>query len=150
SLGNLRSVAAVPRLLSLATKDQVESVSAAAVRSLGLIGDTRAVGPLLALLSSGRPQVARDAADSLGRLRDAHTRPGLLAVAKAPAAPARAGAVWALGSVLRGQRDDEASRLFLALAHGGGLPLALAAIDALTAMGDPAAVPALAKLARGA
>src|SRR5262249_6044655 len=128
-LGALHAAAAVPRLLEIATHDPVENVAAAAVRALGLIGDSRAVDPLLGLLSGGRPQVARDAADALGRLRDPRTRPGLLAVARDPSAPARAGAVWALGSVLRGHPDGEARKLFVQLARGGDLPLALSAVD---------------------
>jgi len=77
-------------------------------------------------------------------------RVGLLAVARDPSAPARAGAVWALGSVLRGHPDGEARKLFVQLARGGDLPLALSAVDALRASGDPTVAPELARLARGA
>src|SRR5262249_10884787 len=146
-LGTLRATALVPRLLEVAARDPVETVAAAAVRALGLIGDNRAVVPLLGLLSSGRAQVARDAADALGRIRDPRTRPGLLAVAKAPSAPARAGAVWALGSVLRGHPDPDARKLFIQLARSGDLPLALAAVDAIRASGDPKVAPEAARLA---
>src|SRR5262249_7861146 len=73
-LGTLHATALVPRLLEIAARDPVETVAAAAVRALGLIGDNRAVVPLLGLLTSGRAQVARDAADALGRIRDPRTR----------------------------------------------------------------------------
>jgi HEAT repeat protein len=148
-LGALGVRAAVPALLELATKERAEGVAAAAVRALGALGDPRATGPLLALLASGRPEVAREAADALGRLADRGSRAGLLAVARDPAAPARAGAVWALGCLLRGQRDDEAERLFAGLLGGGDLTVALAALDALAALGDPAALPPVLSVARG-
>lgn len=147
ALGQIRSRAALPRLLEL-THDSAPAVAAAAVRALGTLGDARAVEPLLALLQDAPLVLQRAAAEALGRLRDPHTRPGLLAVARNREAPARAEAVWALGGLMRGQKDDEARELFEELLLGGDLALALTAIDALAALGDSAALPALAQAAR--
>jgi HEAT repeat protein len=147
-LGVLKSSAAVPRLLALAAADPSAEVISISVWSLGEIGDARAIDPLVALLREGRGQSQRDAADALAKIRDPRSVPALVAVAKNQGASARREAVWALGGVLRGKRDDEVRKLLESLTLRSDPPLALAAIDALAAMRDPASVPGLVDVAR--
>lgn len=149
-LGRIGAAVAVPRLLELATSADERRLRAVALDALGRIGDPRALPLFLDTLGATDDLLRRLAADALIRLDDDAAIEPLLARATSAPAGARAEAVRALGGVLRDQRHEQASRALSALASEAPLEVSLAAIEALGAMGDPAAAkPLLALATRG-
>ncbi len=149
-LGALRARRALERILVLAQKDPVPAVAEQAIWAAGEIGDARATPVLIALLREGRAGAQRAAADALGRLRDPASIPALTTVARTPGDPARADALWALGGVTRGRKDEAVRALLEDAARAPDTALALSAIHALAAQRDRASLPVVRKLAGGA
>ncbi|HTM21406.1 MAG TPA: HEAT repeat domain-containing protein, partial [Kofleriaceae bacterium] len=109
----------------------------------------RATSALLDVLAHGTPALQPLAADALIYVADAAAVTPLLQLATGDPRGPRLEAARALGGVLRGRHDERARRVLEHLADGDSLPLSLAAIAALGAMGDKAAVGKLGELARG-
>ncbi|HXU69135.1 MAG TPA: HEAT repeat domain-containing protein [Polyangia bacterium] len=123
-----------------------EATAAAAARALGQLGDRRAVEPLVGALGRNERRVRREAADALARVADGSATPSLLRAVRTAAPDRRATAIVALGGVVRHRPDATARELLFGYAEGSDAAAALAALDALGAMGDRAAVPRLAHL----
>jgi HEAT repeat protein len=144
-LGRLGAREALPELTrALGSSD--EETAAAAARALGPLGDPRAVEPLVAALGRSERRVRREAADALSRVADPAALPTLLRAVRTAAPDRRASAIVALGGVTRHRSDAVARELLLGYAEGKDAAAALAAVDALGAMGDRAAVPRLVRL----
>lgn len=146
-LGIIGSPVAVDPLLRVVAEAPENRLRGAAVTALGRIGDRRAARALLGVLGSGPPALQGLAADALMDVGGPDAAGPLLQMIGDPRGP-RLEAARALGGVLRGRRDDRSRQALEKLADGDSLPVALAAIAALGAMGDPAAGPALQELAR--
>ncbi len=73
ALVTLRNPQALDLLID-ALKEQHEVVRAYVVRALGEMQDERAVEPLLAMIDDDAPVVRWEAADALGKFRDAHQK----------------------------------------------------------------------------
>lgn len=158
-LGLMRSRRAVPRLLALlghpaprdggpaaVAPDVPPRLRAVAVDALGEIADPRATEALVDVLAHGPAVLGAAAASALIYIGDAGAVPALVAMARSGPdgrAPARAHAVRALGGILRDRPRPEVRALLEALAADPALPLSLAAIEALGALGDAASVPVL-------
>ena len=127
-----------------------ESTAAAAARALGQIysghGERRAIDALVAALSRSERRVRREAADALARVADGATTPTLLRAVRSAAPDRRATAIVALGGVVRHRPDATARELLFGYAEGSDTASALAALDALGAMGDRAAAARLAHI----
>ncbi|HEX6834987.1 MAG TPA: HEAT repeat domain-containing protein, partial [Polyangia bacterium] len=144
-LGRLGAKEARPELeRALASSD--EETAAAAARALGQLGDRGAVEPLVAALGRSERRVRREAADALARVADNAALPSLLRAVRTAAPDRRATAIVALGGVARHRSDATARELLLGYAEGNDASAALAALDALAAMGDRAAVPRLSRI----
>ena len=138
-LGRLGAKEALPEL-SRALGSSDDETAAAAARALGQLGDRRAVEPLVAALGRGERRVRREAADALARVADSAAAPTLMRAVRTAAPDRRATAIVALGGVVRRRPDGTARELLLGFAEGNDTAAALAALDALGAMGDKAAV----------
>jgi len=144
-LGRLGAQKARPELeRALAGSD--EETASAAARALGQLGDRAAVEPLIAALGRSERHVRREAADALARIGDSSALPSLLRAVRTAAPDRRATAIVALGGVVRHRPDATARELLLGYAEGNDAAAALAALDALGAMGDRAAVPRLSRI----
>jgi HEAT repeat protein len=126
-----------------------EETAAAAARALGQLGDRRATEPLVAALGRSERRVRREAADALARMADPAAAPLLLRAVRTSAPDRRAGAIVALGGVLRRKPDSTARELLLEYAEGSEAASALAALDALGAIGDAASVSRLVRIVDG-
>jgi HEAT repeat protein len=126
-----------------------EETAAAAAHALGLVDYRRATAPLVAALGRPERHVRREAADALAHLGDPSVAPAIMRAVRSSAPDRRAGAIVALGGVLRHHSDNSARELLLGYAEGSDAAAALAAIDALAAMGDAAAAPRLVHLVDG-
>jgi HEAT repeat protein len=147
-LGRLGAREALPTLVhALGGGD--EDTAAAAARALGQLDDRRATAPLVAALGRPERRVRREAADALAHFGDAAVAPAIMRAVRSSAPDRRAGAIVALGGVLRRHGDSSARELLLGYAEGSDAASALAAIDALGAMGDAAAAARLARLVDG-
>jgi HEAT repeat protein len=147
-LGRLGAREALPMLAhALAAGD--EETAAAAAHALGQLDDRRATAPLVAALGRPERRVRREAADALAHLGDAAVAPAIMRAVRSSAPDRRAGAIVALGGVLRRHPDSAARELLLGYAEDSDAASALAAIDALGAMADAAAAPRLARLVDG-
>jgi HEAT repeat protein len=141
-LGRLGAREALPELgRALGSGD--EETAAAAARALGQLGDRRAVEPLIGALGRSERRVRREAADALARVADGSAAPSLMRALRTAAPDRRATAIVALGGVVRRHPDATARELLLGYVEGSDTAAALAALDALGAMGDKAAVPRL-------
>ena len=148
-LGLMRSRRAVPALLARLGPEQPQRLRLAAVDALGEIGAPEAIDALIELLASGPAFLHPAAASALIYIGDdTRVRP-LLALARDAHAPGRVQAVRSLGGILRSRATTEARELALTLAQSSELPVSLAAIEALGAMGDAHTAPALRKLLSG-
>ena len=149
-LGLMRSRRAVPRLLALLepASDTPPRLRAVAVDALGEIADPRATVALVDVLAHGPAALHAAAASALIYIGDAGAVPALAALARDARAPARAHAVRALGGILRDRPRPEVRALLETLAADPALPLSLAAIEALSALGNAASVPVLAEQMR--
>lgn len=126
-----------------------DETAAAAAHALGQLDDWRATAPLVAALGRPERRVRREAADALAHLGDASVAPAIMRAVRSSAPDCRAGAIVALGGVLRHHSDSSARELLLGYAEGSDAAAALAAIDALGAMGDATAAPRLVHLVDG-
>jgi HEAT repeat protein len=123
-----------------------EETAAAAARALGQLGDPHAVEPLVGALNRSERRVRREAADALAHVADGAATASLLRAVRTAVPDRRATAIVALGGVVRHRPDTTARELLLGYAEGQDVAAALAALDALGAMGDKAAVSRLRRL----
>lgn len=148
-LGAIRARAAVPALTAIATapRDKLR-LRYTAIGALGAIGDERAAAPLIELLADGPRALRRPAALALARIRAPSSVAPLVELVRGRRGN-RVFALRALGGVLRDRPHPEVVTLLADIARRGRTPDAVAAIDALAAIGDPAAGSTLLELARG-
>jgi HEAT repeat protein len=138
SLGAIRDRRAFGPLLELAEGDQVPFIQrVCAIDGLGLLGDARAVEPLLRALSDPGSNIRYSAAAALGRLGDARAVEPLLHALSDPDEDVRSSAADALG-LLGDARAVEP--LLHALSDPDGRVRSSAA-DALGKLGEPAVEP---------
>ena len=147
-LGLMRSKAAVPQLIGLASAKQKLSMRRAAVAALGEVADPRDTNLLLNVLASGPRQLWRPAANALIYIGAKSSVAKLMAIAANEHAAGRFHAVRALGGVLRDKPNETVRVLLEKLASDGGTNLSLAAIAALGAMRAPDSRAMLLALAR--
>jgi HEAT repeat protein len=74
-------------------------VREAAVESLGLLGDPRAVPPLLDVVQEDEPGIVYLALEALGRLKHETAVEPLIRITQVPDVGARWAACWALGQI---------------------------------------------------
>jgi HEAT repeat protein len=112
-LGRVGSAKAVPALLETiqATRTEDSDVREIALRALARIADPRAVGPLVAALSSADTWLSARIADILSHHGEAAVDPSIELLSGAPGHPARAWAANVLGEI-------RAQRAFPALVRG--------------------------------
>lgn len=79
--------------------DENQSYQTRAIESLGRIGDQRATGPLIDLLSRAEPEIAYVIVRALGKLRDPMAVDPLIRCLDSPDRWLRQGAAWALGEI---------------------------------------------------
>lgn len=150
-LGQVRARGAVTALVAVTGASAPERLRRAAIDALGAIGDAAAVPTLVAALAEARGPAQQAAADALGAIADASSVVALTRlVDRLGERAGRHHAVRALGAVLRQHADPAARGRLEALARTAAPLTALAAIDALAALGDAAAVATLAELAERA
>lgn len=90
----------VERLISFSLHHPIPSVTAMAAEALGMIGDERAVEPLIEVLrTSGEPGLLEAAAEALGRLKSDRAVPALQDFMERGTVAARLKAVVALGEI---------------------------------------------------
>lgn len=171
-LGIMRSRGAAPALQARIAPEHDPRLRLAALDALAELGEPSAQPAFLAVLASGPGFLHASAANGLIYLATAAPEGGARSSRAAPdAAPrsasgaavdvaavralagdersaGRAQAVRALGGVLRGRGDDAARELLLRLSRERDVGVALAAIEALGAMGDREAAPGLRGLLR--
>jgi HEAT repeat protein len=145
-LGLMRAHRAVPALLARIGPEQPPRLRLAAVDALGEIGAPEAVDALVDLLAHGPRALHAAAANALIYIGSPAPVAPLLALARDAQAPGQAQAMRSLGGILRGQRHEEVGELAVSLLQSEDLAVSLAAIEALGAMRDPAAAPALRRL----
>jgi HEAT repeat protein len=147
-LGRLGARSALSEIIrALGSSD--EDTAEAAAHALGSIGDKQASEALVVALDRPERRVRREAADALARVADPSIVPSLLRAVKTSAPDRRESAVVALGGVLRKKSETVARELLFTYVAGSDAATALAAVDALGAMGDPAAAPRLARILDG-
>jgi len=145
-LARLASPEAMPSLTrALDARD--EETAAAAARALAAVAP-RASGEqaaelarrLIAALERSESKVRRDAADALGRLTPPPIAelPSLLRKARGGPSDRRADLILAVGAISRGRADGPTREALGELVEGRDLLVAIAAVDALGAQGDPA------------
>ncbi len=100
--GEVRSSAALDRLIAAATGDGDRHVREAAVAALGAVGDDRAVDTLLVLLIDGPPQVRRRAIAALTVFDDDRIEPAIRRAAFDRNPSVREAAEMVVGKQLRG------------------------------------------------
>lgn len=142
----MRARRAVPALLARIGPEHPQRLRLAAVDALGEIGAPEAVDALIDLLGHGPGYLHAAAANALIYIGDTGRIEPLLALARKPRAPGQAQAMRSLGGILRGQRADQVREVAVALLQSEDLAVSLAAIEALGAMRDAAAAPALRRL----
>ena len=142
-LGQIRARSAVAALVAMIGPSQPERLRRAAIDALGAIGDGAAAPGLIAIVRDGPAALGAPAADALSMLDGDGLAGQLAGVVADLRGPGRAHAVRAWGAALRGRPDPRARARLEQLADDGGPTEALAAIGALAAMGDRAAVPTL-------
>jgi len=126
ALGKIKSADAVLPLLGVLFNDRDAAVREDAARSLGDIGDPRAVEFLLAAMKE--PGIRPLAIEALGKIGDCRAIPSLLAVVDGSGRPEHSRPLHGCGD----RYDEE----MLAME---------AAVKALAQIGDPSVIPALAK-----
>ena len=102
SLGGFKERRLVEPLIAvLENTDEMKSIRAAAIVSLGALKDERAAGPLLTALSDENAEIRLQAAAALGTLKDAKAVAKLSGIVENPLEPdnVRAAAVAALGNI---------------------------------------------------
>jgi HEAT repeat protein len=131
SLGLIKSPDGVPMLL-LMLADREARVRLAAIESLGLIGDSRALKGLSILLQD--PEFGRSAADALGRIKSSDALPALIRVLKARKAPLPIieRSFWAIGEIAA----NSSSGVLLPFLKDEDPQFAVWAADALGRIGD--------------
>jgi HEAT repeat protein len=152
-LGARGQLPAILRALGSADADTAEAAAAA----LGQMGqpDARAAEALVVALDRPERRVRRQAADSLARVAGGSSAivPAVVSAigraVKTAAPERREAAVVALGNVLRRKSDGVAREILFAQLDGSDAAAALAAVDALGAMGDDAAAPRLMRILDG-
>lgn len=144
ALGLLKASAAVPALLG-ALGDPAPEVRAAAAAALGAIGDPSAAPALRERLSDEIEDVRARSAAALGAIRDAEAAPGLLAALHDPDGAVR----WWAGEALAAIGSPAVAGLAGVLsAAAEPIGARLVAARTLGAIGDPAAITALAAALR--
>ncbi|MEZ4402157.1 MAG: HEAT repeat domain-containing protein [Kofleriaceae bacterium] len=144
-LAQLGARSAAPAIAALAGAPRGPGLRRAAIEALGVLGDPATSPVLLAGLADPDPVLARAAADALTYLGDPSLAARLGELAGHPG-PTQAYVVRAWGAALRDRPDRRARATLLELASTGPTPVALAAIAAIAASGDPAAAPGLVEL----
>jgi len=117
------------------------AMAVAAARSLGELGDSRAIEPLRAKLRDPSPEIAGAACAALGRLGDQTTAETALQMLQEDDSAALQGAASCLGDLRAAQAVPSLARLL----SSGDLLVRLAAIRALGQIADPNALPELDK-----
>lgn len=145
-LGLMRARRAVPALLARIGPEHPPRLRLAAVDALGEIGAPEAAGALLDLLGHGPRALHAAAANALIYIGDAARVAPLLALARDAQASGQAQAMRSLGGILRGRRAEDVREVAVSLLQSDDLAVSLAAIEALGAMRDPDAAPALRRL----
>jgi HEAT repeat protein len=145
-LARLASPEALPALeRALDARD--EETAAAAARALAAVAPRATGGAaaelarrLIAALERGEAKVRRDAADAIGRLTPPPVGEiaGLLRRARSGPSDRRADLILAVGAISRGRADAPTREALGELIDGRDLLVAIAAVDALGAQGDPA------------
>lgn len=95
-LGEIGDPGAVPALIE-ALNDP--TISWLAAESLGKIGDTRAVGPLIAVLGSDEKWLRRNAAEALGKLHASFAVEPIIQLLSDKKHDVRQLSAWALGQI---------------------------------------------------
>lgn len=135
-LGLMQARVASRRLATLARGASKMNVRLEALRALAEIADPAVTDDLLELVSSGPPEVKREAAHGLVRLGKDGPADKLIAMIRKRRSMDRALLVETLGGVLRGRAHDDGRSLLIRLAREGRTRLSVAAIGALSATGD--------------
>ena len=144
ALGLLKASAAVPALVG-ALGDPAPEVRAAAAAALGAIGDPSAAPALRERLSDEIEDVRARSAAALGAIRDAEAAPELLAALRDPDGAVR----WWAGEALAAIGPPAVAGLAGVLsAAAEPIGARLVAARTLGAIGDPAAITALAAALR--
>jgi HEAT repeat protein len=147
-LGHMRARVASRRLATLARGAAKIGVRLEALRALAEIADPAVTDDLLALLSSGPPDVKREASHALVRLGAKGPVEPLIAMIRKRRSQDRALLVETLGGVLRNRPHDKARALLIELAREARTRLSVAALGALSATGDREAERAVRTLLR--
>lgn len=145
-LGLMRARRAVPALLARIGPEQPPRLRLAAVDALGEIGAPEAADALIDLLGRGPRSLHAAAANALIYIGDAARVAPLLAMARDAQAPGQAQAMRSLGGILRGRRAEAVREVAVPLLQSDELAVSLAASEALGAMRDAEAAPALRRL----
>ena len=152
-LGDLRVVAAAPKLAALAGPGNPTRLRTAAIDALGELGGKAA--PVAA--QGPRRRAARWAAElhfhaatALANLGDPASVSALVELARTDRSATRSEVVRALGGSMRDHGDPTGRKLLRDLASDADVKVAVAAICGLAAAKDPADAPTLRELAEGA
>ncbi len=148
-LGQIRARTAVAALVAMIGPSQPERLRRAAIDALGAIGDGAAAAGLIAIVRDGPPNLGTAAADALSLLDGDGLAAQLGTVVGELHGASRTDAIRAWGAALRGRAEPKARVTLEALARDASPLEALAAIGALAAQGDRAAVPGLIALVDG-
>jgi HEAT repeat protein/beta-lactamase regulating signal transducer with metallopeptidase domain len=145
ALGEIESPNGVQHLIPFLEDESVEIRSQAAW-ALGEIESPRAVAALSAAIDDREPKVREMIVWALGEIEDASAVEGLTKALADANVGVRRKAAWAIGEL---ELSGEAPRALIDATRDQDREVRKAAAHALGEIGDPAAVPALAALARG-
>ena len=135
SLAQRGDVAAAPAAMS-AAKSTVPAVRLSALNALAVLGDASAVPLLAGAAASSQGAEQRAARQALARLSRGNVRQAILAHLPKSSPPVQAELVGALAS----RHDAAALPILLKMAGAGSQPGRLAAIEAISALGDDSSV----------
>ncbi len=151
-LGELRIAGAEAKLVAFSGAGNPTRLRLASIDALGEIGAAKpeTTKALVDVLREGPPELHLPAAKALAAIADPGAIPALTLQARVDRGPTRPEVLRALGGSMRGHPDPAARGAYAAerkllreLADDANLKVAVAAICALAAAGDPADAPAL-------
>lgn len=138
--------AAVPHCIDALKRKKGTPEGLELIEILGASRDSRAIEPLVELLSDPDSQIRDAVIHAFLFLNDPRVVPPLISALRDGDSTVRRSAVWVLGSI----QDSRAVEPLLNLLSGKDLDVRTSAAEALGKQGDPRAVPALLKILRDA